>query len=237
MRKPDIPATPLVTPRAPDQRGFTLVELLIALGVLALMAGLSWRGLDAMVQTRDAVRQHSDAVLTLQAGLTQWSADLDALAELPQTPALLWDGRGLRLTRRSSARPDEGVLVVAWARRNIDGSGQWLRWQSPPLRTRGELQAAWGQAGLWAQNPGAAERKFEVRVVALDQWQIYYFRNNAWSNPLSSADTAPAVPADTAIGTPPPDGVRLVLTLPAGEPVSGTLTRDWMRATLGGGKS
>jgi len=30
-------------------RGFTLVELLVALALMALMAALSWRGLDAMV--------------------------------------------------------------------------------------------------------------------------------------------------------------------------------------------
>lgn len=223
--------------RSPEQRGFTLVELLIALGILALMAGLSWRGLDAMVQTRETVRRHSDAVLGLQAGLTQWTSDLDALVELPQTPALAWDGRGLRLTRRSSTRPGDGVLVVAWTRRNVDGAGQWLRWQSPPLRTRGELQAAWNQAALWTQNPGDNEKKFEVRITALDQWQVFYFRNNAWSHPLSSADAARAEPADTAAGLPPPEGIRLVLTLPPGEAISGTLTRDWMRATLGGDKS
>lgn len=231
------PGSPALTPRAQDQRGFTLVELLIALGILALMAGLSWRGLDAMVQTREAVRHHSDAVLTLQAGLTQWSSDLDALVELPQTPTLMWDGRGLRLTRRNSTSPGDGVLVVAWARRSIDGTGQWLRWQSPPLRTRGELQSAWKQAALWAQNPGDNEKKFEVRITALDQWQVFYFRNNAWSHPLSSADATPADPGDTTVGLPPPDGIRLVLTLPPGDAISGTLTRDWMRATLGGGAS
>ena len=34
-----------------------------------------------------------------------------------------------------------------------------------------------------------------------------------------------------------PAGVRLVLTLPAGEALSGVITRDWIRPTLGGGKS
>ena len=231
------PDRPMPARPAQEQRGFTLVELLIALGILALMAGLSWRGLDAMVQTRETVRQHSDAVLTLQAGLTQWSSDLDALVELPQTPALMWDGRSLRLTRRSTTRPGDGVLVVAWARRSIEGAGQWLRWQSPPLRTRGELQSAWTQAALWAQNPGENEKKFEVRIAALDQWQVFYFRNNAWSHPMSSADAAQVDPVDTAAGQPPPEGIRLILTLPPGEAISGTLTRDWMRATLGGGKS
>jgi general secretion pathway protein J len=33
-----------------------------------------------------------------------------------------------------------------------------------------------------------------------------------------------------------PDGVRLVLALSPGQAISGTLTRDWMRADLGGSK-
>ncbi len=220
--------------------GFTLIELLVALAVLALMAGLSWRGLDAMVRAQEQTREHTAALSALQAGLGQWNADLDALVELPDTPALDWDGRGLRLTRRSVATPGEGVLVVAWARRNVAGVGYWLRWQSRPLRTRGELALAWAQAAQWAQNPGDEERRLEVPVVPLDQWQIYYFRNDAWTNPLSSDAAATPPPAATATPAPgqkPPDGIRLVLTLPAGQPVSGTLTRDWMRATLGGGKS
>jgi len=219
-------------------RGFTLIELLVAIGVMALMAGLSWRGLDAMVRTQSQVRQHADALLTLQAGLAQWSADLDALVELPQTPALDWDGRGLRLTRRNTMPAGDGVLVVAWSRRNIDGTGQWLRWQSPAIRTRGELQSAWTKAAEWAQNPGDEEKKREVRITPLAQWQIFFFRNDAWSNPLSSDGSTPAAspPASTA-SLKPPDGIRLVLTLPAGEVLPGALTRDWMRATLGGGKS
>ena len=206
-------------------RGFTLIELLVAIGLMALMAALSWRGLDGMTRAQTQMRQQADDVLALQAGLAQWGADLDALAQQPNTPSLDWDGRALRLLRRGSAAPGEGLRVVAWTRRQVDGVGQWLRWQSPPVTTRGDLQLAWQQAALWGQNPSDADRRREVRLVPLERWQIFYYRSDAWSNPLSSAGT------DTT-----PDGVRLVLTLPAGQALSGTLTRDWLRPTLGGGK-
>ena len=236
-------------------KGFTLIELLVALAAMALMAGLSWRGLDGMIRAKTQIEQRADAVLALQAGLTQWTADLDALLSLPQTRTLDWDGRALRIVRRSTASPGDGVLVVAWSRRSIDGVDQWLRWQSPPQYTRGELQTAWARAAQWAQNPGDAEKRDEVRITPLQAWQIFYFRENAWTNPLSSDSLAPAAPitpqAPTAPGTPGasetekpvasetvlPDGVRLVLTLPAGQALQGNLTLDWVRPVVGGQKS
>ncbi len=211
----------------------------MALFAMALLAIMSWRGLDGMVRAQTQTEARSDEVLTLQVGLAQWAADLDALTQLPQTTALDWNGRVLRLTRRSTAAATDGVLVVGWTRRVVNGAGTWLRWQSPQLTTRGELETAWQQADIWSQNPGEEELRREVAVVPLDEWQIFFFREDAWTNPLSSdirgASVAPAGAAPrTAQNI--PDGVRLVLTLPPGQAIGGTLTRDWVRPTLGGGK-
>ena len=206
---------------------------------MALMAGLSWRGLDGMVRAQAQLQQRADAVLTLQAGLTQWAADLDAMVQLPVTPTLNWDGRGLRIVRRSTAMGGNGLLVVAWARRNLEGTGLWLRWQSPPVYTRGDLQATWAKAAQWAQNPGEDDKKFEVRITALEQWQVFYYRGNAWTNPLSSDNATQVQGADKPpeVDVTLPDGVRLVLTLPPGEAINGLLTRDWVRPAAGGNKS
>jgi general secretion pathway protein J len=221
--------------------GFTLIELLVAIALMALMAGLSWRGLDGMTRAQTQMRQNSDDVLTLQAGLAQWSTDLDALAQQPGTPSLDWDGRALRILRRSTTAPADGLQVVAWSRRGIEGVGQWLRWQSPPLRTRGELTLAWQKAATWAQNPSDDDRQREVRIAPLEQWQIFYYRGAAWSNPLSSAgategDAAGGAGLLAEAASAVPEGVRLVLTLAPGQAISGTLTRDWVRPDLGGGK-
>jgi general secretion pathway protein J len=220
-------------------RGFTLIELLVAIGVMALMAGLSWRGLDGMARTQSQLSQRADQVMALQSGLAQWTADLDALVQLPGTSALDWDGRALRITRRSSAASGDGILIVAWTRRNVDGTGQWLRWQSAPVTTRGALQNAWSSAAQWAQNPSQALKQFEVPIAGLDEWKVFYFRADAWTNPLSSDGAPPPPGGDKATGADLnlPDGVRLVLTLPASGAIGGTITRDWVRVSLGGGKS
>lgn len=232
-------------------RGFTLVELMVALFAMALLAVMSWRGLDGMTRAQAQTQARSDEMLTLQVGLAQWSADLDALLQLPQATALDWNGRVLRMTRRGSSAATDGMLVVAWTRRVVDGSGTWLRWQSPQLTTRGELDQAWQQADIWSQNPGEDQKAREVAIVPLQEWQIFFFRGDAWTNPLSSdamaaASASAAAAAATARGAASaagasvaiiPDGVRLVLNLPPGQAISGTLTRDWVRPTLGGGKS
>jgi general secretion pathway protein J len=181
--------------------------------------------------------QHADEILTLQTGLAQWTADLEAIEEFAPTKPLDWNGRVLRLTRRSSLAPGDGIRVVGWTRRE----GRWLRWQSPAVFTRGDLDTAWQQADLWSQTPSNAMRQQEVEIAPLDDWQIFFFRGNTWTNPMSSDAATPAqVPqqlqagATTAGTNTMPDGVRLVLQLPAGRALSGRLQRDWVRPTVGG---
>jgi general secretion pathway protein J len=204
-------------------RGFTLIELMVAIAAMALLALMSWRGLEGMTRAQAQNRERGDAVLTLQTSLSQWSADLDATVALAQIRAMDWDGRVLRLTRRSTDNAVPVVYVVAWTLgADAVAGARWRRWQSPGISTRGEWQQAWDRAAAWAQDGSSNEaRGADVGLMPLEAWQLYYFRNNSWS---------PAVGAD-ALGanTPLPDGVRLVLSLPPGPALSGLLTRDWVR--------
>lgn len=104
------------------ERGFTLIELLVAIGILALMAGLSWRGLDGMAKAQAQLQQRADTVLTLQAGLSQWAADLDALVQLPIPGSGLGWPRPAHHTAQHGC-PGDGLLVVAWSARH--------RWHQP----------------------------------------------------------------------------------------------------------
>ena len=220
------------TVRPAHERGFTLIELLVAITIMALLAILSWRGLDGMTRAHSQTQTRADQVLSLQGGLAQWAADLDAMTEVPQASTIDWNGRVLRIVRRGTAAAGEGVHVVGWTRRGDQSGGQWLRWQSPPLRARGELQEAWAKADQWSQNPDDAAKTREVVITPLVEWQVFYFRSDAWTNPQSSDGS---VPSDGA--APVPEGVRVVLTLPPGQALNGRITRDWVRPTVGGGKS
>jgi general secretion pathway protein J len=229
-------------------QGFTLVELMVAISVLALIAILSWRGLDGMVRTQTLTQARSDQVLAMQASLGQWRADLDALAQVGTVRALDWDGQVLRITRRNPSNPADGLLVVGWTARNVDGQNTWLRWQSPPVRSRGELDTSLAQAARWARNPSITDQRNEIKLGPVMQWQVFYFRGNAWTNPLSSPGGAAPRPTGGADGGATgalqplvdlsvPDGVRLLLTLPGEHPLGGRITLDWARPTLSGGKN
>jgi len=222
--------------------GLTLVELLVAVAMLALLAALSWRALDGMVRARAQTEEHAERLLVLEAALGQWTADLEAMTQPPFTRGIEWNGQVLRLTRTDPADAGGGLRVVAWTRRIADGRGQWLRWTSAPVRQRGDWERAWQQALLWAQNPDDALRRRELAIVPIDEWRIFFYRGDAWTNPLSSDAVGPAAgtpgagaPADSGVNL--PDGVRLVLRLSPGAGLTGTLQRDWARPTIAGGRS
>ncbi|MHA7599440.1 PulJ/GspJ family protein [Alicycliphilus sp. T452] len=221
-------------------RGFTLVELLVAIAVMALLAIVSWRGLDGMVRSQEQTRERADAVLVLQTVMDQWGADLDALQAIDHTEPIAWDGQVLRLTRRGMRQPDEGAVVVAWALRGVDGTAHWLRWQSAPVRTRAEWSDAWDRAARWARTPAEAERRQEAVLMPLAGWQLFFYRGGAWANALST-NTAGSLPQSpgglSSAAASIPEGVRLQLTLPPGGALAGVITRDWANPLLGGGKS
>lgn len=205
-------------------KGFTLIEVLVASAILALMALISWRGIDGMFKTQMALQSRSDATQTLQVGLAQWRTDLDNMVVLQSTPALDWDGRVLRITRQHSQDPQAGVQVVAWTL----GNGQWTRWQSEPLTQSEAWTQAWTQAQIWAESAGnlKVNTAREVLIHPVQTWQIYYHRDGAWSNPLSSATLAKSNVQNL------PEGVRLVLGLADSTQLQGRLTLDWVRPTF-----
>ena len=202
--------------------GFTLIEVLVALVVMSVLAGLSWQAVDAMVRTRQAVDQQSQRLVVLGTALAQWEQDLQqVLADAP-LPALHFDGARLRVLRRVPG----GVQLVVWSVRN----GQWQRWASAPTALEAELLQGWAQAPqLLGREPGHI-----TLAQGVGGWQLYFFRGNAWSNAQSSGDlvnpsTHPGAGQPSPPGAPTrerlPQGVRLVMNLQGTSGV-GTLQRD-----------
>jgi general secretion pathway protein J len=195
--------------------GFTLVEVLVALLIMSVMAGLSWRGIDGLARARDGVESNIEATARLNTVLAQWEADLQALYQTSGVPALSFDGATLRLTRASEG----GVQLVAWQLREQ----RWLRWSSPVVQRYGDLQEQWMRSQQLLGN----EPNQLVLLGGVTGLQVYFYRRNGWSNAQSSGDVVAADPAASTpqgAGTELPGGVRLLLSLTRPRP--GTVTRS-----------
>ena len=116
----------------PASSGFTLVEVLVALAVMALMAAMAWQGVDAIVRARDASQQRVEATLRMNMVIGQWEQDLASLQETARVPQLHFDGATLRLTRRAAG----GIQLVAWAMRDDDSGSTTAEDQHPSLPRR-----------------------------------------------------------------------------------------------------
>ena len=228
-------ATPDRTRRAaPATRhvgGFTLVEVLVALMIMAILAGMAWQGVDGIVRTRDASNAQLQQSLRLNTVMAQWEQDLASLQDTPVVPALGFDGASLRMTRRA----DGGLQLVVWSLRAANGlaavpgsetltASTWLRWAGPVVTSQAELQEQW----LRSQQFQGVEAG-QLRVLeGVSQWQVYYFRagDASWTNAQSSGNSAPGTTFQPTIRPRPPIGVRLVLTLAPGQARQGSLRRD-----------
>lgn len=205
--------------------GFTLVEVLVALLVLALMASMAWQGVDGIVRARDTSQGQIDRTLRINAVVGQWETDLGAVQETGAVPALTFDGATLRLTRAS----EDGAQVIAWSLRPDQSGSTLLRWAGPVVTNSAALQDSWfASQQLQGGEPG------HLRALeGVSQWQVYYYfqsqgQSSGWSNAQSTGNVSPVSGAASApvVAQALPSGVRLVLEFAEGSGVGGPLTRD-----------
>jgi general secretion pathway protein J len=209
------------------QRGFTLVEVLVAIALLAMLTGMAWRGIDGLLRAREAGEQSVARSSRLQTVVAQWERDLTELQDSQVVPALDFDGRALRFTRRAA----DGLQVVVWW---VDDNRLW-RWASAPVSAQPELLAAYRRS----QQTSTLTPQALSTLNGVTGWQIAYFRLNAWTNAMSSADleasnsTAPkAANPPAGAGSEPsatdpratlPSGIRLRLEFGEGSGFGGPL--------------
>ena len=191
-------------------RGFTLVEVLVALVVMAIGAGLAWQGLDGILRAREASKAVLDRTLRVNTIVVQWEQDLAALRDVGgSVPAISFDGQTLRLVRQAEG----GVALVAWSVRG----GQWRRWVGPTVTRVGDLREAFERSQQLLGNESS-----QLDLAPASEFNVFFFRGNAWTNAQSTGDVG-----QDGVREQLPSAVRLVITLEGG-----VLTRD---VTLGPG--
>jgi general secretion pathway protein J len=208
-------------------RGLTLIEALLALAVMSLMAMISSRTIDGMLRSQRQSQQAGAEHASLQIALAQWTRDLDHLSRTPYLSAVHWNGRVLRLVRRSAS--ENALQVVAWS---AEG-GVWQRWQSAPLSERSALMQAWQDGGAAPTPPAraaavmpgaAADPGSSAVLLEAAQWSLQYWQSGTWI----AAPVLPDEGADSAAGrlVETPRAIRLQLRWAQGPPQA--LVLDWL---------
>ncbi|CAB3778864.1 PulJ/GspJ family protein [Pararobbsia alpina] len=123
------------------QSGFTLIEMLVAIALLAVVAVLSYRGLDAMVRSRATLTAHMSSERAMSQLFAQMSVDVRNAAsddELGQPPVRVGGGmlQIVRHLRLAGGAPRLQVVRYRAVDRRV------IREISPTISTIGQLRTA-----------------------------------------------------------------------------------------------
>lgn len=209
--------------------GFTLIEVLVAMAVMAILALMSWRGIEAMLEVQAVSEKRSREIAVVQTGLSQWMSDLNHVQTTGLTSQLFYDGKVFLITREDLADEQRRLRAVVWAlRTGSDGETWWVRWQSKPFSTRGGLSESMKNARKWfATSAGAADAQREqgdydvVRVFPVNGVELKAFDASNADNQWVSLQGANLLPP----------GIRLEVDLAGDWSVQGKVVRDWVRPT------
>jgi general secretion pathway protein J len=188
-------------------KGFTLVELLVALAIFALVSGFAYRSLNAMLESREALQKESRKWRDVALFVGRVERDLDSvlprgalsssgtpLAPVSSTLDVLSEGDGLALTRAGSPLQENTLAApqrVAYRLRA--GAVERLAWGSVDAAPRQDPVAT-------PVLPQAAGLAFRFLDPKSGEWRT------SWGLPGSAETRAPAA-------------VEMTLTLASGETI------------------
>jgi len=123
-------------------RGFTLIELMVAIAILAVVAILSWRGLDQIMRARETISRAMADERVFAQMFDQMRIDARRAADDDESgaPSISLDGGVLQMVRAFAGAPGSAprLQVVRYRVAN----GLVVRYASPPLANRGQLRRA-----------------------------------------------------------------------------------------------
>jgi len=203
--------------RIPSSRqrpaGFTLVELLVAIAILAMVAVLGWRGLDGIVRARVALTADMETTRGMQLAFAQMENDCEHAAGndiMAGRPALLWDTDRLVLVRKVFVENEPSRLQVV-SYRVVEG--KLVRRESPGTRDLIQIEQLWQAITSDAAAENSPSVVLQVGVLGM---QVQGWQNNAWRNePTAVGGGAPdpALTESPAKNAQDPTGVQVALTV------------------------
>ena len=127
--------------RRPGARGFTLIELLVAIAIMAVIAVLSWRGLDQIIRGRQTITNAMEDERVFAQLFDQMRIDVRHAASDDESgqAAVSLSGNVLQVVREMVLPGTAPRLQVV---RYRVSNGRVTRYASPPLGNVGDLRRA-----------------------------------------------------------------------------------------------
>jgi len=160
-------------------RGFTLIELMSALAILSLLALMSFRGLGAVLEARDHVRQETEKWKRVAAFYSRFQRDVQLSAPREVRAAAgrfeftrFATSEGIDAPRRVAYRLNENheIEITLWPGLDVAPNAEPTRYAVLPAVAQFELQylddnLAWASAWPRSQRDPPLPRAVRLRLV------------------------------------------------------------------------
>ena len=190
-----------------SMRGFTLIEVLVAVVLMALLSATAYKGVATMLDARERIESAVASTQRMQQALSQWSDDWEAASQLRMHSGVFYSGSAVRMIRHDPLRVGR---IVAW-RQTSTGLERALM---PPVESVEDLhQQLMASTEEWVLHGTLPRGATLTTWPDLSEFQIYYFVGNSWANPYSTFSDQQGWPS----------AVRLELKTP-----KGFISSDWL---------
>lgn len=173
-------------------RGFTLLELLVAITVLSVVSVIAWRGLDTLVLTRDRLEPEVDETRSMLVAFGQMERDFAQVVN----PAFL----GL-LTSPLNVRTADGAVLIEVARVAVPAPDRPTEVQTVYYRVIDNTLVRQASPALPAFQRGNAEQFENARLLrGIQSMDVRLWQPGVGWTPAGDRIDVPA-PAGTPPGT------------------------------------
>jgi general secretion pathway protein J len=176
--------------KLPHDQGFALIEILVAMTIMALVGLMAWRGMDAMILGREVIdrRANQDAVYTQLVNQFERDCQFILRAEVLGSNPLSNGAKNIWWIRQWQVDNRDAWMIVGYG---ITPAGL-QRWTSAPLLRRSEAVALW--AGV-SRDPDLLSTSFRVSLTLPDVIRQTTLVRTVLTSGVSATPPAPPNPS------------------------------------------
>jgi prepilin-type N-terminal cleavage/methylation domain-containing protein len=126
-----------------SNQGFTLIEVMIALIIMAIVGLLSWRGLDGTLRSKESIEGHMLEHKTIQLLINYWQNDCKNIPSKTDSdlPSFIKGNKNFWLIKRLSTTSSQGWQIIGYSLDN----NQLHRVQSLIYPTKMDFDLMWSE--------------------------------------------------------------------------------------------